>query len=560
MAETNLIISGPAGAAREVLLDALGTTIGRGANCDLVLNHEGVSRLHARIYQDPFDRWVIEDMGSHNGVLVDGERIRAHAISPGEKIMIAAFTLSLSQQIDQKKIVRSSAAYNTIPVVDRGIEEEVIAYKTDRRKSLSAALIRRLNEFTACLLELAGPSELYSQACENLGTMLDTLVAVVRLPSSDEPLPLTPDILACHFGKDSSDTEDQQGENLHFSKRILEAVRTDKRPVMAKSGPSSASHMVLTVVGDSKPHIVYSAPVNEDGGTVETLYIDILENTSPNQMFDFVEAVAKQITLARRSLLFADAKAERRILDQQLSLARDLQTRLTPKGVENRFEIDISICYEPAMWVGGDYCDVWSLPNGQIAFVVGDVSGKGLGAAMVMTNLQAALRTTMTFCSELAAAAEHVNRHLCQNLRDDMFVTLFLGTFDPLENKLSYVNAGHVQPIVMRPDQEAQPLNGEVNIPLGIFDQPIKMVVETLPPGSSLVVVTDGITEAPSPDGSRFEIEGLAKAITESGAESAQQLVSAITQKVVDYRQTMAQQDDITIFTLINSKTDKNCP
>ena len=271
-------------------------------------------------------------------------------------------------------------------------------------------------------------------------------------------------------------------------------------------------------------------------------------------MFDFVEAVAKQITLARKSLLFADAKAERRILDQQLALARDLQGRLTPKGIEDRFEVDMSICYEPAMWVGGDYCDVWSLPNGQIAFVVGDVSGKGLGAAMVMTNLQAALRTTMTFCSELAEVAEHVNRHLCQNLRDDMFVTLFLGTFDPLENKLSYVNAGHVQPIVMLPGQEAQPLNGEVNIPLGIFDQPIKMVAETLPPGASLVVVTDGITEAPSPDGSRFEMEGLAKTITESGASSAQQLVSTITNKVIDYRQTMAQQDDITIFALINNK------
>ncbi len=560
MAETKLIISGPAGSSREVVLNTLGTTIGRSANCDVVLNHEGVSRLHARIYQDPFGRWVVEDLGSHNGVLVDGNRIKAHAVSPGEKMMIAAFTLSLLQQLEQKKIVRPSMAYNTIPVVDKGLEEEVIAYQTDRRTLLSAALIRRLNEFTVCLLELSGPSELYSQACENLASMLDTLVAVVRLPSPNEPLPLTPDILARHFGKDGSDTENGQEGNLHFSKRVLEAVRIDKKPVMARSGPSLTGHMVLTVVDDSSPHIVYSAPVNEDGGTVEALYIDILENKSPNEMFDFVEAAAKQITLARKSLLFADAKAERRILDQQLSLARDLQSRLTPKGVEDRFEVDMSICYEPAMWVGGDYCDVWSLPNGQIAFVVGDVSGKGLGAAMVMTNLQAALRTTMTFCSELAEAAEHVNRHLCQNLRDDMFVTLFLGTFDPLENKLSYVNSGHIQPIVMRPGQDAQPLNGEVNIPLGIFDQPIKMVVETLPPGSKLVVVTDGITEAPSPDGSRFEMEGLAKTITESGAESAQQLVSAIIQKVVDYRQTMAQQDDITIFTLINSKTDKNCP
>jgi phosphoserine phosphatase RsbU/P len=558
MPETRLIISGPAGQTREELLDTLGTTIGRGTNCDVVLNHEGVSRTHARIYQDPFARWVVEDLGSHNGVLVDGNRIKAHAVSPGQKITIASFTLLLAQPIARKKTDRKPAAHHTISVVDKGLEEEVIAYQTDRRALLSAALIRRLNELTVCLLELAGPAELYNQACENLGKMLDTQVTIVRLPPDDEPLPTAPDVLACHLGKDDPGTEDRQTAGLHFSKRILEAVRAEKRPVMARSGPSSAGHMVLTVVDNSSPNIVYSAPISEDSGTVDALYIDILENKSPNGMFDFIEAAAKQITLARRSLLFADAKAERRMLDQQLALARDLQGRLMPKAVEDRFEVDMSICYEPAMWVGGDYCDIWSLPSGQIAFVVGDVSGKGLGAAMVMTNLQAALRTTMTFCSELGEAAEHVNRHLCQNLRDDMFVTLFLGLFDPLENKLSYVNAGHVQPMVMLPGQEARPLVGEVNIPLGIFDQPIKVVVETLPLGSSLVVVTDGITEAPSPDGNRFEVEGLAKTITESGADSARELVSAITKKVVDYRQTMAQQDDITIFVLINSKTDKN--
>ena len=558
MPETRLIISGPAGQTREELLDKLGTTIGRGTNCDVVLNHEGVSRMHARIYQDPFARWVVEDLGSHNGVLVDGNRIKAHAVSPGQKITIASFTLLLAQPIARKKTDRKPAARHTISVIDKGLEEEVVAYQTDRRALLSAALIRRLNELTVCLLELAGPAELYNQACENLGKMLDTQVTIVRLPPADEPLPTAPDVLACHLGKDDPGAEDRQMAGLHFSKRILEAVRADKRPVMARSGPSSAGHMVLTVVDNSSPNIVYSAPISEDNGTLDALYIDILENKSPNEMFDFIEAAAKQITLARRSLLFADAKAERRMLDQQLALARDLQGRLMPKAVEDRFEVDMSICYEPAMWVGGDYCDVWSLPNGQIAFVVGDVSGKGLGAAMAMTNLQAALRTTMTFCSELGEAAEHVNRHLCQNLRDDMFVTLFLGTFEPLENKLSYVNAGHVQPMVMLPGQEARPLVGEVNIPLGIFDQPIKVVIETLPLGSRLVVVTDGITEAPSPDGNRFEVEGLAKTITESGADSARQLVSAITKKVTDYRQTMAQQDDITIFALINSKTDTN--
>ncbi len=78
-----------------------------------------------------------------------------------------------------------------------------------------------------------------------------------------------------------------------------------------------------------------------------------------------------------------------------MSLARDIQFRLTPRGLERGFGIGVAVFYKPAMWVGGDYYDVWSLENSRIAFAVGDVSGKGLPAAMIMSNLQAALRPTM---------------------------------------------------------------------------------------------------------------------------------------------------------------------
>ncbi len=96
----------------------------------------------------------------------------------------------------------------------------------------------------------------------------------------------------------------------------------------------------------------------------------------------------------RKSLLLSTARAERRILDEQLSLAPDIQFRLTRRGLERGFGIGVAVFYKSAMWVGGDYYDVWSLENGRIAFAVGDVSGKGLLAAMIMSNLQAALKPT----------------------------------------------------------------------------------------------------------------------------------------------------------------------
>lgn len=556
MAMTKLIISGPE-ETKHVLLEPKGATLGRGSNCDIILDHNNVSRLHARIFQDPFGRWIIEDLESHNGVLVEGQRIRIQGVLPGQKISISPFTLSLLQELDQQVVPESPIRTSSL-VIDKGLEEEVVSYEADRDVILSAKLIRHLNEITGRLLELPGSSELYSEACRCLAEMLDTLVVFVRLPPGSDPLPRSPQILACCFGGDATNAAIPQPSNLYFSQRVLNAVRTTDAPVMARSRPSPGQNLTLTVVDESEPHIVFSARVNDFDGIVDALYLDILEDRTPKEMFEFVEAVARQINFARKSLLFAEAKAERRILDRQLSLAHDIQSKLAPSGLEHGFGVDVAVCYEPAMWVGGDYYDVWSLEDGRIAFAVGDVSGKGLPAAMIMSNLQAALRTTMAFCSELSTVAEHVNRHLCQNLREDMFVTLFLGLFDPSKNKLTYVNAGHIQPLIMRPSERPQPLGKAINLPLGILEGPYKMVVETIHPDTSLLVVTDGVTEASSPDGDLFETDRLVKLMADLEVHSAQNLVQSVTKSVADFRQTLAQRDDITIFALVNRKIDSN--
>jgi sigma-B regulation protein RsbU (phosphoserine phosphatase) len=137
-----------------------------------------------------------------------------------------------------------------------------------------------------------------------------------------------------------------------------------------------------------------------------------------------------------------------------------------------------------------------------------------------------------------------------------MFVTLFLGLFDPSTNTLSYVNAGHISPLIMPPSQHAQPLGKAANLPLGIFKEAFEMQVEAISPDTSLLVVTDGITEAGSPDGGLFEMEGLEKLMTDSDSHSAQELVQTVIKGVTDFRKTVPQQDDITVLALINRKTD----
>ena len=553
-ATTTLIISGPVD-TNQILIDPKGTTLGRDPDCDIVLDHSNISRLHARIFQDPFGRWIIEDLESQNGVLVEGKRIKAQAVIPNQKISIYPFTLSLLQEFEQQ-IVPDLSTQTTVSVVDKGLEENIVSYKADPDGTLSTALIHRFNEITGRLLELSSPSELYSEASYCLAKMLDALVAFVRLPPASDSMSTSPQILACHFSRDAAKDTIPQTSNIHLSKRVLDTVRSTNTPVMARSGPSSDKHLVLTIFDKVTPHIVFSAPINDFDGTLDALYLDILEDKSPKEMFDFVEAIARQIGSIQKSLIFSEAKAQRQILDQQLALARDIQSRLIPRELQHGFEVDVAVCYEPAMWVGGDYYDVWSLEDGRIVFTVADVSGKGLPAAMIMSNLQAALRTTMAFCTELSTVAEHINQHLCQNLCDDMFVTLFLGLFDPSTNTLSYVNAGHISPLIMRPSERAEPLGKAANLPLGIFKGLFETRSKTISPNTSLLVVTDGITEAGSPDGELFEMECLEKLMTDLKAHSAQELVQAVVRGVTDFRKTVPQQDDITVFALVNQKVD----
>ena len=156
MVRAKLIISGPE-ETKEVLLEPKGTTLGRGSNCDVLLDDDAVSRLHARIYQDPFGRWIVEDLNSHNGVLVEGQRVKAQALLPGQKISISPFKLCLSEESDQQTVPGTSIR-SAIPIVDRGLEEDIVSYRADQAAILSPDLMQHLNDFTSRLIKLYKPS------------------------------------------------------------------------------------------------------------------------------------------------------------------------------------------------------------------------------------------------------------------------------------------------------------------------------------------------------------------------------------------------------------------
>jgi sigma-B regulation protein RsbU (phosphoserine phosphatase) len=479
--------------------------------------------------------------------------VQVYAIIPGEIVYIGSIALCIEQTLAQK--IEKDESVDRASFTMDYTEAQLVGKQTSKEGFLSQHYLKHLTEINDRFTKLTDISALYPAVCKFMSQATETAAVILRLDAKSELCTESPEILACHFGDDPDGNQDCDVTNLYLSQRVLESVRSSGRILMAKSARSADTDMVLTVADVHNPRTVICAPISPASETIDLLYIDTPSNHTSSDTFEFVQAVSQQVSLIRKNLLFVKAKSEGEVINRQLSLAKDIQAKMIPRELKNRFGVDVAVSYEPAMWVGGDYYDVWSLDNGQIAFAVGDVSGKGLPAAMIMTNLQAALRTTMNFCTELTTVMQHVNKHLCKNLRDDMFVTFFLGLFDLKENKLEYINAGHLEPIVKHPSGPARFLDGAKNIPLGIIEQPFQMAIETIPAETSLLVVTDGVSETFSPDGEEYGSERLIELINNSQAQTAEEIVQLVNKAVLSFRKSLARQDDTTIFALVNTET-----
>jgi sigma-B regulation protein RsbU (phosphoserine phosphatase) len=232
-----------------------------------------------------------------------------------------------------------------------------------------------------------------------------------------------------------------------------------------------------------------------------------------------------------------------------LESARRVQMRLAPTQLPDVPGVDIAAYYHAAQWLSGDYCDAWSLEDGRMAFVVADVAGKGLPAAIVMANLQAALHAATTFCpGDPARAMEYVNRHLAGHLQGGMFVTLFLGMLDVNNGRLEYVNAGHLPPVVVNPSGAAEPLPSPANTVLGIGAETFFAEERILAPGECVVAFTDGVTEAESPEGKLLGRSGAANALRAAADAPAQRNVKVLTEAVTRFRGNGPQADDVTVL------------
>jgi phosphoserine phosphatase RsbU/P len=200
---------------------------------------------------------------------------------------------------------------------------------------------------------------------------------------------------------------------------------------------------------------------------------------------------------------------------------------------------------------GGDCYDFVPLSHHHLAFAIGDASGKSLPAALMIANVQSSLRTAAFFAgNDPAAVLGAVNRQLHASSLADRFATLFYGVLDAATRTLRYVNAGHNPPIVIRRDGSVAWLD-RAGLPLGLFpDSTYDEGVLQLHPGDAVIAYTDGLIEATNPSGEEWGIQGIRKAVVESRAQRADELVDAIFTSLDKFSRGR-QTDDATVVVLL---------
>jgi serine phosphatase RsbU (regulator of sigma subunit) len=318
----------------------------------------------------------------------------------------------------------------------------------------------------------------------------------------------------------------------------------------------------LTEVGQRSPEFLLSV-ISQLGRQIDgmnqalTLYGNALSALERREfdariIDDLAHPSPQLVTFAATFKRFAGQIVDKRRQADDLASAALIQRSFLPRAEQLRFVsgvLDLSAAMRPARDVGGDFYDYFMLDDRRVAIAIGDVCGKGIPAALFMAVAITALRNAAQSEPDVASALTRVNEHLCRDNDANMFATLFYGVLDLCSGVLEYGNCGHNAPYVLSAGKR-KPLP-TTGIPVGLIpERPMKSALMVLNPGDSLVLFTDGVTEAMNPTNEEFGKERLETLLDGASTLPAVDLLKRIYAEVDEFAAGEDQADDITCLTL----------
>jgi len=295
---------------------------------------------------------------------------------------------------------------------------------------------------------------------------------------------------------------------------------------------------------------VLCVPLRHDNQTIGVLQV---LNPIGREIFSKVEqelfeaySVLAATAIERNRLL--ESERQRQRLMQELTVATEIQLNFLPRERPALSAATVDWHTQPARQIGGDFFDIYPLSEREVYFVIGDVSGKGIPAALLMAQAMSMLRLILQPDSAPRDLFDRWNSMLLERIVRGTFITAILGRLDPLSGHLELANAGHCPPVICRSGEpERRPVFHGAP-PLGILDEvEFERTELTLDPGDTLILYTDGVTETQAPNGDFLDREGLLRLVREKSAETLP-MVQHLVREVERFRGQSEAQDDLTLF------------
>ncbi len=538
-----LVVIEPNGTRREVPIASTPFRIGRQAGNELTLRDSRISRQQAQILAVD-GTLVLEDMGSRHGTYVNGEKVLKHELVPKDKIDFGM-----------------TDSYRLVYLGDGATVEELV--ERVEAPAPTQAGSRELYHL-GVLLEVARTLGTGLSLEDVLTAVVDAAIQVTRTERGVLLLANAPGAeLQMVVARDA-----QRGtlrpDQLQVSKSLVKRVADTRRELIVSDtgeGGTAASqqesmarlelHTVVAIPVDKLPVIeTLDATVSTRQG--ELLGVLYMDSHVPSSAFsdldrEVLRSLAREAaTVVENARLFAASRAKTR-LDHEIEIASGIQRTLLPKTMPHLPDLSVTGSTLSCHSVGGDCFDVIELGGGRYGFFVGDVSGKGISAALLATLLQGIFFTTAAMDISLPGVFSRVNQYLCERTGEDRYATVFYGILDKM-GRFEYVNAGHVPPLLRRKSGALEGL-GSANFPVGMFVEAEYQSTRTqFETGDFLVIYTDGVSEASNTRNELFEEARLRRILEDFKGEKVEELSDAIREGMRVFTEGAAQSDDITIL------------
>ena len=534
----------------EINVDRDELIIGRSKTADVGISDRFLSRQHARLYRVD-DGWLIEDLGSRNGTFVNGVPAEGPtAVTAGDIITMSASMVKVFEEGQQPPPTPQSGALGEASVLRPATEllamstclppaEQDPAGESMRRYAERLAI---LNEIHKALAESIALDELLDLILERVFDHLRPEKGAVYLKDADGVLHR-----AAERPVGLSDNQFTLSQSLcrevvdKGMTALVHDIETDSRFAEAAS------------LLDSGVRTLVAAPLMHSTGTLGMI---VLSSTAGGRAFtegdmDLLTSLASVAALRIRNVSLTEEAAERRQLQHEVALARQIQVSLIPDHLPEVEGYDLYGGNIPSQGVSGDYFEVIERLDGrEFVLFIADVSGKGIAASLLTAYIEALSTAPIEDGLAPDEIFTRVSRRLYNRTPHERFATAILAVLDPVGHRLRYANAGHNPALVLRQEGSAQWLSS-TGVPLGLLPMADYDSDEIeLGAGDLLVLYTDGIVEAINPAEEEYDVERLEAAVRDHRDTTLDQMADAIDRDLYRFAQGVPFADDRTIVIL----------